>query len=94
MSWKRTVTREGLWFICAAGGGLLAWSIFDFVSPETQVWSWNDLAYFRSRPYNDPFIAAVVWMGVIYFMRLTAWALKVVRQSRIRNIPGVVKGLN
>jgi hypothetical protein len=71
---------------------LLAWSIFDFVSPETQVWSWNDLVYFRSRRYKDPLIAAMVWMGVVYFTRLTAWAIKAVRQSRGRNIPGVVKG--
>ena len=80
MSWKGRVTREAVWVICAVAGGLLASRIFDFMRPETMVWSWNDLAYFRSRPYKDPPITAMVSIGVVYFVRLSVWAIKGIKR--------------
>ena len=76
MSWKKRIAKEWLWLICSAIGAFIAWSIFFDIAFDAIGKSWEDT--FGSTIH---FLLVVSPIVLLYFIRLTIWAIKVLRRK-------------
>jgi len=77
MSWKKIVAKEWLWLMCTVGGVLLLWSLAACIHSSVTVSGyWEGLLEVDS----DVQTVTIGSIAFVYFVRLTAWAIKQVKK--------------